>query len=794
MTPTELLVDLNEDGFTLFDVLAICSTGNSSKASDDESTGEKGFGFKAVFGVSDRVHILSGLWSFRFEHQRHQDGIGMVSPIWEEGGDLKSKGHTYFKLRLSKSEEHSLEKLCKSFESQHPSIVFGLRTLKKVTIKFQNVQGRDYEMSFSKMVDSSQNITKITSEIAGKTTQYVYRTHTREIGNMPKVDERKTTKSIVKIGLPVNAGDYNVPETSETGQYIFAFLPIVRMPQMRFLIHADFLLPGSRQAIIDNSWNRKLREGIVNLFANSIEQFVKKDNELSYGWHSYVPTQPMADFWQPFIGLIKEDLSTRKIYYSRAGTLHSSSAIRLLPSDFSHESEPLLSDSGRAWGFLSKKYRFPYWSTFEFLGVKNFSYDDAFDLIDDDIQSSQSWIQKKNQSDGWHDSFLKFIEQILNRNNASSKKRIFNKKILPVRIERALEWWCPGQDVYFPTVVEEGAGSEQVKLQIPTDIGFVVLHPDAAIHPTRQRVYRLLGVRDCSSSAICNAIEKTQSISKTRFRDDLLSHLELLFWFQHKITLGLQYSLVACSAANTLKKVTGLFLRSDRPYHAESLLHLQDNPQYKEFFMMGMYQNSPIAMRSRGGLTWEQWLCDIAGARWFPPLRDPETRDKLHWTIEKVRSENSHMFVPLIQQYWSQEYGEKCMFNSNIKQALMKCNVPCRNGDFEQLSKTWFPSPIVNQSAEYYGIEKKLSVLALPASTGEHLISQWSCLRDLNVRSSLDLSFYREALSLLSSAAEVPQIDVNKMGWLYKNMGDCTTLEDQAILKVCVSPLHVVKC
>jgi len=51
--PKELRVDINEEGFTLLDVLSICDTGQSSKRLNEKSTGEKGFGFKAVFGVAD---------------------------------------------------------------------------------------------------------------------------------------------------------------------------------------------------------------------------------------------------------------------------------------------------------------------------------------------------------------------------------------------------------------------------------------------------------------------------------------------------------------------------------------------------------------------------------------------------------------------------------------------------------------------------------------------------------------------------------------------------------------------
>jgi hypothetical protein len=74
--------------------------------------------------------------------------------------------------------------------------------------------------------------------------------------------------------------------------------------------------------------------------------------------------------------------------------------------------------------------------------------------------------------------------------------------------------------------------------------------------------------------------------------------------------------------------------------------------------------------------------------------------------------------------------------------------------------------------------------LPLPDPPGEHLISEWSALRDLGVRYSLDLSFYREALSLLSATGQPPTVGPQKLGWLYKNMADRVTLDDRETLKV----------
>ena len=112
----------------------------------------------------------------------------------------------------------------------------------------------------------------------------------------------------------------------------------------------------------------------------------------------------------------------------------------------------------------------------------------------------------------------------------------------------------------------------------------------------------------------------------------------------------------------------------------------------------------------------------------------------------------------------------------------------CQHNGFEKLRKTWFPTRLVVETARTYGVEKRLPILALPESADDYLISQWPSLTELGVRSSLDLTFYRQALSLLSTAGEAPTISVATMGGLYKSMGDRVTLEDLADLKVCGDP------
>ncbi|TGO13902.1 hypothetical protein BTUL_0061g00190 [Botrytis tulipae] len=65
-----VIIDSNEDGFTQRDIKAICSIGESTKASIQGYIGEKGIGFKSVFNVAYKVHIQSEPYSFAFEYRK----------------------------------------------------------------------------------------------------------------------------------------------------------------------------------------------------------------------------------------------------------------------------------------------------------------------------------------------------------------------------------------------------------------------------------------------------------------------------------------------------------------------------------------------------------------------------------------------------------------------------------------------------------------------------------------------------------------------------------------------------
>jgi hypothetical protein len=130
----ELIVDSNQDHFEVANVEAICATGESSKKDNPDTIGEKGLGFKSVFGVANQVHVQSGLWSFRFEHPKNDEGLGMVTPLWTDPNALPAGVKTRFKLRYAEEDKNMQKQLVAEFAKLPETVIFSLKKVEELRI------------------------------------------------------------------------------------------------------------------------------------------------------------------------------------------------------------------------------------------------------------------------------------------------------------------------------------------------------------------------------------------------------------------------------------------------------------------------------------------------------------------------------------------------------------------------------------------------------------------------------------------------------------------------------------
>jgi hypothetical protein len=239
VTSTAIVVETNEDGFRKANVEAICRTGESSKKAEatDDHIGEKGFGFKSVFAISEEVHIHSGIWSFRFEHRPSQDGIGMITPLDTPPEKLPSAVTTRITLHFPKLEGESYEKLLEAIKNLPVTTVFFLQKLKKINIKVIGTGAEKTEINTEKQsVGFGKSMVKLVSSQSHPNGRFVdeslYRCFEHVIESMPEHKQRQGRSSAkVKLAFPIDPITRQ-PKLSQLGQHVFAFLPLRRLQHL----------------------------------------------------------------------------------------------------------------------------------------------------------------------------------------------------------------------------------------------------------------------------------------------------------------------------------------------------------------------------------------------------------------------------------------------------------------------------------------------------------------------------------------------------------------------------------
>ena len=232
-----MTVEINEEGFTYANVAAICSTGESSKKNDPQSTGNKGLGFKSVFGIAKRVDILSGTWSFYFEPKPNDDGLGMVMPYWNdrETESLPPGVGTRFRLHYRDKGEKSMKKLVEAFQAIPETIVFALKKLARVVIILDKVCDNDYTYTHERSgsLQSGEVVIYTTVNNGGQAQRLqetklrtFQKTSTNSLDDEYHVERNPT----VTLGFPVSPSGHSL--LTRRGQDVFACLPVQHIKQL----------------------------------------------------------------------------------------------------------------------------------------------------------------------------------------------------------------------------------------------------------------------------------------------------------------------------------------------------------------------------------------------------------------------------------------------------------------------------------------------------------------------------------------------------------------------------------
>lgn len=267
ITPKELHIDSNEDGFTLANVVAICSAGESSKVRSSSTTtiGEKGVGFKSVFKIANYVSIKSGYWSFAFDYDRNLP-MTMVRPIIQEKGKRPPGVQTRITLCYEEKDAHIL---LRELQTLPDTAIIFLRNITRVSIFVRGFPASEVEFHAREMARTIKPITSndarldrrfdlvtVRTSISNNSLRPIentlyFRLFKQTYKGMPTEEKRPgITTSEVQLAFPVQSVN-GPPQISSGGEYIFAFLPLSRQEHLPVSHKLFFLQPVFYPSLTD---------------------------------------------------------------------------------------------------------------------------------------------------------------------------------------------------------------------------------------------------------------------------------------------------------------------------------------------------------------------------------------------------------------------------------------------------------------------------------------------------------------------------------------------------------------
>lgn len=248
----------NGRDFSLEDINAITSIGQSQKDNDDTTIGQFGIGFKAVFAYTDTPEIQSGKYHFCIKE--------MILPVALNTSYNLNKNETRFIFPFNKGNP---EKAVKEIEN-------GLRALRDTSLLFlTNIRFVLYSFAGKTAIierkEQENNIVEIRSiGFNGTTNESKW---IRFSKNIDILDDDENLKNLyISLAYLLQMDDdgklHIVPDDNAK---VSIFFPAVKeYSGLKFHIHAPFASTISRDSVRDCVPNEKLCTGIAELAVESL--------------------------------------------------------------------------------------------------------------------------------------------------------------------------------------------------------------------------------------------------------------------------------------------------------------------------------------------------------------------------------------------------------------------------------------------------------------------------------------------------------------------------------------------
>ena len=305
----KIVLTYNETGFTPFNVFAITGIAEAAKnvSSDKVEIGEKGIGFKSVFGVADKVLIQSGKFSFEL----YKNNFTIPEPAYENFEEVSGTRLTLFvePMKVKGIYDEFVRKYHnkESLFNQNPLLF--LNKLTKLHLYFDSLRSltfnvsrsapvlgsdlqietnvhlsvdlRDYHSANDKPIIQEIDCTRYTKQIIYNRDMCVSR-----YGVKTAFAEKKMYMQIVFPSVDSLYGDDSIKMGS-----LYSFLPTQIKVPIPMACHIPFKLDGSREFVDPQSRNAWFKHSCSSFAAMLKESYVDFSRKVKEHIINYLPNR-----------------------------------------------------------------------------------------------------------------------------------------------------------------------------------------------------------------------------------------------------------------------------------------------------------------------------------------------------------------------------------------------------------------------------------------------------------------------------------------------------------------------
>ena len=284
----EIILTYNEIGFTPFNVFAITGIAEAAKnvSSEKNQIGEKGIGFKSVFGVANKVWIRSGWFSFEL----HKENFTIPVPIYKNFEFCNGPQMTLYVPGKAKQIYKEIKgQYCKrdALFSRNPllflnkltSLKFYFDTFRSMEFHVSRTENEDFEtFKIERDIDISVDLRDYENGSEVKVREIIHCTRYTYYVTFSKMACRARYGEKTQVGqengkamiLSVVVPDTDYITTVGNGA-LYSFLPTQLKLNVPIVCHVPFKLDASREFVDPQDNNLWFKEA-----SNYLSELIEK--------------------------------------------------------------------------------------------------------------------------------------------------------------------------------------------------------------------------------------------------------------------------------------------------------------------------------------------------------------------------------------------------------------------------------------------------------------------------------------------------------------------------------------